>query len=57
VAGEVGDGVRPHPICSADYIANVMIPQVRKGASRAGRSLANFKICPPIGCRPGRSAC
>ena len=45
VAGEVADGVRPHPICSADYIANVMIPEVRKGAARAGRSLANFKIC------------
>jgi probable F420-dependent oxidoreductase len=45
VAGEVGDGVRPHPICSAHYIANVMIPAVREGAQRAGRSLAEFKIC------------
>jgi probable F420-dependent oxidoreductase len=45
VAGEVADGVRPHPICSADYIANVMIPEVRKGAARAGRSLAQFNIC------------
>jgi len=45
VAGEVGDGVRPHPICSAQYIADVMIPAVRKGAARAGRSLADFKIC------------
>ena len=45
VAGEVADGMRPHPICSADYIANVMIPEVRKGAERVGRSLQNFKIC------------
>jgi probable F420-dependent oxidoreductase len=45
VAGEVADGVRPHPICSAEYIANVMIPEVRKGATKASRSLANFKIC------------
>jgi alkanesulfonate monooxygenase SsuD/methylene tetrahydromethanopterin reductase-like flavin-dependent oxidoreductase (luciferase family) len=45
VAGEIADGVRPHPICSAEYIANVMIPEVRKGAERAGRSLANFRIC------------
>jgi probable F420-dependent oxidoreductase len=45
VAGEVADGVRPHPICSADYIANVMIPEVRKGAARAGRSLSHFNIC------------
>jgi len=45
VAGEVADGVRPHPICSAKYIANVMIPEVRKGATRARRSLEHFKIC------------
>jgi alkanesulfonate monooxygenase SsuD/methylene tetrahydromethanopterin reductase-like flavin-dependent oxidoreductase (luciferase family) len=45
VAGEIADGVRPHPICSAEYIADVMIPEVRKGAKKAGRSLANFRIC------------
>ncbi len=45
VAGEVADGVRPHPICSAQYIANVMIPEVRKGAASAGRSLEHFRIC------------
>jgi probable F420-dependent oxidoreductase len=45
VAGEVADGVRPHPICSARYIAEVMIPEVRKGAASAGRSLAHFRIC------------
>jgi probable F420-dependent oxidoreductase len=45
VAGEVADGVRPHPICSAEYIANVMIPEVRRGAESTGRSLADFKIC------------
>jgi probable F420-dependent oxidoreductase len=45
VAGEVADGVRPHPICSAEYIAEVMIPQVRAGAARAGRSLEDFRIC------------
>jgi probable F420-dependent oxidoreductase len=44
-AGEVADGVRPHPICSAAYIANVMIPEVRKGAGVAGRSLEHFRIC------------
>jgi probable F420-dependent oxidoreductase len=45
VAGEVADGVRPHPICSAEYIANVMIPELRKGAQRGSRSLEHFKIC------------
>jgi probable F420-dependent oxidoreductase len=45
VAGEVADGVRPHPICSAEYIANVMIPEIRTGAARVGRSLEGFRIC------------
>jgi probable F420-dependent oxidoreductase len=45
VAGEVADGMRPHPICSAEYIAKVMIPPVREGARQTGRSLEHFKIC------------
>jgi probable F420-dependent oxidoreductase len=44
VAGAVADGVRPHPICSADYIANVMIPEIRAGAAAAGRPLDRFEI-------------
>jgi probable F420-dependent oxidoreductase len=44
VAGAVADGVRPHPICSADYIANVMIPEIRAGAAAAGRPLDGFEI-------------
>ena len=46
VAGEFADGVRPHPICSDEYIANVMIPEVRKGAAKAGRSLESFRHLP-----------
>src|SRR5262249_28146233 len=45
VAGEGADGVRPPRICSADYIANVMLPERGRGARRAGRSLETFKIC------------
>src|SRR5262245_32974171 len=45
VAGEVADGMRPHPICSAEYIANVMISEARKGGAKANRSLEHFKIC------------
>lgn len=44
VAGEVADGVRPHPVCTADYIEKVMLPNVRKGAERTGRSLDGFKV-------------
>jgi probable F420-dependent oxidoreductase len=44
VAGEVGDGIRPHPVCTPSYIANVMLPAVRAGAARAGRSLDGFTV-------------
>lgn len=44
VAGEVADGVRPHPVCTADYIETVMWPAVRKGASAATRSLDKFSV-------------
>ena len=44
VAGEVGDGIRPHPVCTPSYIAEVMLPAVRAGAVRAGRSLERFSV-------------
>jgi probable F420-dependent oxidoreductase len=45
VAGEVADGVRPHPVCTPSYIREVMLPAVRAGAARAGRSLNQFRVC------------
>ncbi|MGE0575809.1 MAG: TIGR03617 family F420-dependent LLM class oxidoreductase [Reyranella sp.] len=45
VAGEVADGIRPHPVCTPSYIAGVMLPAVRAGAARTGRSLADFSVC------------
>jgi probable F420-dependent oxidoreductase len=44
VAGEVADGVRPHPVCTPSYIREVMLPAVRTGAARSGRSLAGFRV-------------
>jgi alkanesulfonate monooxygenase SsuD/methylene tetrahydromethanopterin reductase-like flavin-dependent oxidoreductase (luciferase family) len=44
VAGEVADGVRPHPVCTAHYIREVMWPALRAGAARAGRSLDGFAV-------------
>ena len=44
VAGEVADGIRPHPVCTPSYIADVMLPAVRRGADRAGRSLDGFTV-------------
>jgi probable F420-dependent oxidoreductase len=45
VSGEVADGVRPHPVCTPSYIKNVMLPEVRIGAARTGRSLSDFRVC------------
>lgn len=44
VAGEVADGIRPHPVCTPSYIEQVMLPAVREGAKKAGRSLENFAV-------------
>jgi probable F420-dependent oxidoreductase len=44
VAGELADGVRPHPVCTAEYIEHVMLPAVRQGASQGERDLKGFKI-------------
>ncbi len=44
IAGGVADGIRPHPVCTPSYIRDVMLPEVRAGAARSGRSLENFKV-------------
>lgn len=44
VAGEVADGVRPHPVCTAEYIRDVMTPALRRGAAIAGRSSDTYAI-------------
>lgn len=45
VAGEVAEGLRPHPVCTPSYIRNVMLPAVRAGARKTGRSLDNLPVC------------
>lgn len=44
VAGEVADGVRPHPVCTPKYIREVMLPAAARGAERAGRTLDGFAV-------------
>jgi len=44
VAGEVADGIRPHPVCTPSYISEVMLPAVARGAARAGRDPAGFTV-------------
>jgi probable F420-dependent oxidoreductase len=44
VAGQVGDGVRLHPLCSRAYLEQVCMPQMMEGMRRGGRSRLNFDV-------------
>ena len=44
VAGEVCDGVLLHRFCTPQYTRDVIIPNLKIGADRAGRSLDDFEI-------------
>jgi alkanesulfonate monooxygenase SsuD/methylene tetrahydromethanopterin reductase-like flavin-dependent oxidoreductase (luciferase family) len=43
LAGEIADGVMLW-LCSPEYIREVVIPEVRRGRERAGRSLEGFDV-------------
>ena len=44
VAGEVCDGLAVHRLSSPKYLQEVMIPNVAKGAAKAGRDLKDIKL-------------
>ena len=44
LAGEVGDGVRLHPLCSRRYLQEVCLPEIREGMRRGGRRRAHFDL-------------
>lgn len=44
VAGEVADGLRPHPVCTPRYIREVMLPAAAEGAARAGRDVSRLAV-------------
>lgn len=44
VAGEVCDGVALHPITSAKYLAEVIKPNISKGAQKTGRSPGDISL-------------
>ncbi len=44
VAGEVADGVRLHPFCTRKYVDEMVLPEVRTGMARSGRSRETFEI-------------
>ena len=43
LAGEIGDGVMLW-LCNPDYIRDVVVPAVRAGRERAGKSLEGFEV-------------
>jgi probable F420-dependent oxidoreductase len=46
LAGELCQGMRPHPICTPKYITEVMLPAAQAGARKAGRDLTAFDVIP-----------
>ncbi|MEX2254877.1 MAG: TIGR03617 family F420-dependent LLM class oxidoreductase [Acidimicrobiia bacterium] len=48
MAGEVADGIHVHPFHSLRYLEEVVLPAVREGAERAGRSADDVKIVAPV---------
>jgi probable F420-dependent oxidoreductase len=47
LAGEIGDGVMLW-LCNPQYIRDVVVPAVREGRERAGKSLEGFDIVPAV---------
>ncbi len=54
VAGEVADGVRLHPVCTPLFIDDEVVPNLERGAARAGRDVGEIEVCmkPLIGTAP-----
>jgi probable F420-dependent oxidoreductase len=45
LAGEVAEGLRLHPVCTARYIDEVARPAVDRGAARVGRDPGAIELC------------
>jgi probable F420-dependent oxidoreductase len=58
IAGEVAEGIRPHPVCTPKYIEEVMLPSVHKGAAKVSRKLDRFAVCikPLVATAPNEKA-
>jgi probable F420-dependent oxidoreductase len=44
LGGEIADGVFAHPVCTAKYMREVMLPQIAAGARKAGRDLRDVEV-------------
>ncbi|NNF55548.1 MAG: TIGR03617 family F420-dependent LLM class oxidoreductase [Acidimicrobiales bacterium] len=54
LAGEVADGVRLHPVCTAKFIDEQVLPNLARGAARSNRDVDDVEVCmkPLIGTAP-----
>lgn len=54
LAGEIGDGIRLHPVCTPRFIDEEVLPAVAKGARRSNRVVDEIEVClkPLIGTAP-----
>ncbi len=48
LAGEIADGLHVHPLHSAAYLREVVIPAVERGLGRSGRTRAAFTIASSV---------
>jgi probable F420-dependent oxidoreductase len=55
MAGEVADGVHVHPLHSMHYLENRLLPDVRSGEEKAGRSPGSTDLLIPVFVAPGDS--
>ncbi len=44
LAGELCDGIFPHPICTPEYMRQVLVPAIEEGARKVGRSLSDVAV-------------
>lgn len=44
LSGEVGDGLRLHPLCTRRYLEEVIEPRVAEGLAKSGKARENFEI-------------
>ncbi len=56
MTGAVADGVLLHPLSTPKYLREVMLPAIREGAQKAGRSMEGFGIIGATFIATGRDA-
>jgi probable F420-dependent oxidoreductase len=44
LSGEVGDGLRLHPLCTRRYLEEVINPRVAEGLEKSGKARENFEV-------------